>query len=285
LVELADEHRRWLRQFDPRHLRNWERSFKHDYEAAMSEAAVRRTLEEYGLTVSPNENVAAGTGGPDFRCGLDGRHFYVEVACMSIKKLEVALFGKKKKKKGKRNKDRSAEAKTPKKKRRKPSLIRPWRPFGVIEAVFQKCMKKAKQFVRADGPVLLAGATWHSEGMTFTRDHVRFVLTGETQMAWSLNVDTQETSDAYHLTKLRNAFCFLELKEGRREVEIAHPQIAGVLLCPVNFPSMSPIGVLHPQATHSFDPGFLPNVDFAQVEYDPLKRQLHVHWPQGAAAG
>ncbi len=42
LDALADEHRRWLSSFDAQYLLNWEKLYAADYEAAMTEASIRR---------------------------------------------------------------------------------------------------------------------------------------------------------------------------------------------------------------------------------------------------
>src|SRR5215510_12865684 len=79
---LADQHRSWLKLFPPIYLEKWEERLVSDYEAAMSEAHVRRILVDHGANPEPNEDPSIG--GPDFRCSADGSRFYVEVTCITI---------------------------------------------------------------------------------------------------------------------------------------------------------------------------------------------------------
>ena len=62
LDELEGEHRSWLSAFDGRYLRKFEKLLKDHYEAAMTEAAVRRLLERHGVAVEPNEDPMGKVG-------------------------------------------------------------------------------------------------------------------------------------------------------------------------------------------------------------------------------
>ena len=66
-VALGDEHCHWLSSFADQYLRNWEKVRAANYEAAMTEAAIRRMLQVHGIAVEPNEKLSSNCGGPDFR--------------------------------------------------------------------------------------------------------------------------------------------------------------------------------------------------------------------------
>ena len=57
LNELESEHRRWLSSFHDQYLRNFEKVRNGNYEAAMTEAAVRRLLERHRVSVEPAEDL------------------------------------------------------------------------------------------------------------------------------------------------------------------------------------------------------------------------------------
>ena len=83
LNALEKEHREFLSGFDARYETKWLALRDEKYEAAMCEAAVRRMLQRYGVPVQPNERLAKkDSGGPDYRCVVNGRHFYVDASCI-----------------------------------------------------------------------------------------------------------------------------------------------------------------------------------------------------------
>lgn len=258
LDALADEHRQWLSQFDPQYLANWEKLYAADYEAALTEAGVRRLLQRHEVTVEPNEKLTGACGGPDFCCTAGEWHFYVEVTCISIDTAE-----------------RKSGIEVG------PREFSPFNLMGMTEAIFAECQNKAPQCANLDGPALVAVGTFHSTAamVGFDKVLVNCVLTGKTKMAWDINIQTGEESETYQVTELKAA-AFLR-PDKAQEVDFARNSISGVLLCAVGLGSMRTLGVLHPNPARPFDPALLPKIEFGQVEIDRSSKQLRVHWPGG----
>jgi hypothetical protein len=255
---LADEHRRWLSSFDQQHWANWEKLLKTDSEAALCEAAVRRLLQSYGVTVEPNEELT-GAQRPDFRCSIGDLVFYVEVTCISINMAE--------KKSGIKD-DQSRFA--------------PFNVMGMTEAVFAECVNRAPQCASLDGPCLLALGTFHAMAaiLGFTKVLVGCVLTGKTKLAWKMNITTAEQNgDTYQTTEFQAA-AFLK-PDKTQEVGFARGSISGILLCGLGTVPGQCLGVLHPNPAREFDDLLLPSIEFGKVELDRAARALSVQWPTG----
>ena len=258
--ELADEHRQWFDGFDPQYLANWENLLNGDVEAAMCEAAVRRRLQGFGVSVEPNEQLTGDCGGPDFRCKVGPDHFYVEVTCISIE---------------------AAERKTD----IKDELKRECAPFnlmGMTKAIFAKCGNKAPQCANLDAPALVAVGTFHSTAAmaTINKVLVGTVLTGKTSMAWNVSTQTgQQVGDTYQVTKLENA-AFLR-RDPVDEVGFKRSSISGVLLFGLGTLPGQCLGFLHPNPARPFDPSLLSDIEFGSVEIDRASKELHVRWPEG----
>lgn len=254
----ADEHRRWLSQFDPQHRANWEKLLSSDYEAAVMEASVRRVLEHHGVRVEPNERLTGECGGPDFRCSIGGQRFYVEVTCISIataaRKSGIEVG------------------------RRKFS---PFNVTGMIDAIFSECMNKAPQCANLDAPALVAIGTFHTSAAMSGLDKVlvNMALTGTTKMAWDINPKTGEQTDVYQLTELASA-AFLR-PDKAQEIGFARCSISGLLLVKPGSPDI--LGILYPNPARAFDSACLPAVEFGQVELDRQSRHLRTQWSKQTA--
>jgi hypothetical protein len=175
LDALVDEHRHWLSSFETQYLRNWKKLYAADYEAAMTEAGVRRLLQRNDVAIEPNENLTGNCGGPDFRCSVGGSRFYVEATCVSIAAME--------KKSGIQN---------------EATGFSPINVMGVMEAIFSECVNKARQCRNLDGPALVAVGTFHSVAamIGLKRALVSTVLTGKTKIARNIDVQTgQQVGD------------------------------------------------------------------------------------------
>lgn len=257
LNALADEHRVWLSSFDAQYLKNWEKLHAADYEAAMTEASVRRMLQGQKVAVEPNEKLTGICGGPDFRCYFGGDCFYVEVTCISIA---------------------SAEQRT--------GIIdgvngfSPFNVTGMVQAIFNNCVNKAPQCADLDGPALVVVGTWHGAAAMagFQKVLVNMVLTGKTKMAWTIDIrGGQQVGDTYQTTELEAA-AFLR-PDKTQQVGFARSSISGVLAFAAGLGTRPAIGVLHPNPARSFDPTMLRGVEFGQVEVDCASSQLIVRWP------
>ena len=258
--ELADEHRTWLKSFDARHLANWEKLLNGDAEPAFCEVAVRRLLESFGVTVSPNEDLKTNGGGPDFRCEKNGAHFYVEVTCVL--------------------RDKFTE-------RTGVSEIIPEEPvassfdgFAMTEAIMRECSGKAKQCGGMDAPTIVAVGTFHVLAPTFFsyKPLVSSILTGKPQLVWNIDVRTgMEAGESQHLTHLENA-AFLKPDNGQ-QIGFARSSISGLLLCGLS--SSRCLGILHPNPARPFDAKNMPNVEFANVQLDQASQRMQITWLNG----
>ena len=258
IVELIDEHQRWLSNFHPQYLVNWNREFDNDEEAALAEARVRRLIQGYGIDIHPNEDLTGVTRQPDFRCFRDSYKFYVEVTCISI---ETAI------------------AKT-------------GIPIGnhkliacgsLTPCIFSECKSKASQCGNLDSPALVAIGTFHTSAAMdlFEKPIISRTLTGETKIAWTIDPQTGcEDGETHQITELESA-AFLR-PDDTEEVGYARNSISGLLLCSLNSNSFKTIGILHPNPARSFDATILPDIEFGQVILDRISRELHVSWSGGS---
>lgn len=256
----VERHEAWLGNFDPRHLAAWRKLLKKENEAALCEAGIRELLEEHGVTVEPNEKLEGETtGGPDFRCTVNGRHFYVEVTCVTLKTAakRIGLTGK------------------------EPShTLNPFNVDGMIEAIFGECVSKTPQCSGQDAPTLVAVGTFHSAGVQcFKKVLLEYVLTGKQQIAWDVpKVRGLEMGKPFKITELEHA-AFIR-PDSNEEIGFARLPISGVLICRLATDPAAFIGVLHPNPLRPFDPSLLPNVDFGQVSINQESGKLKVTWLQ-----
>ena len=103
------------------------------------------------------------------------------------------------------------------------------------------------------------------------------VLTGNTKMAWDINIQSGETSDAYQFTDFEDA-SFLNHDPATDDVANKNSPISGILLGGIGCPFL---GVLNPRPTHAFDPAILLGVEFGEVTIDKGNGQLQVRWSGG----
>jgi hypothetical protein len=239
---------------------NREKMLRADSEAALCEAGVRRRLVLSGVSVEPNESLTGKCGGPDFRCTCGQDHFYVEVTCMLIATAEQ-VSGIKLGQTGSFS----------------PNV------WGMAEEVFDKCQKKATQCANLDGPALVAVGTFHTDAALFgfTKVQLSGMLTGQTKLAWTIDTESgQQIGDTHQTTELESA-AFLMKLDSTQEVGFARNSISGLLLCGLGSRPVRCLGVLHPDPARPFDPAFLRDVEFGEVEVDRPSGQLRVRWTGG----
>lgn len=251
---LVVEHRSWLSSFDGQYLRNWEKLLKADDEAALSEAVVRRELERWGVAVEPNEELTGAEQRPDFHCRKEDFCFNVEVTCISIEKAtaETGLVEG----------------------RRGASSYEP-----LNDAVFNACKGKARQCGDCEDPTLVAVVTFHSTAsmICLSRPHVNMLLTGETKIAWDINVEIgQAVGDPYQITELRSA-TFLR-PDPANEVGYARSSVSGLLLVGAGVAPPRAVGVLHPNPVRRFEHAALPDVPFCELVIDRSAGKLSTAW-------
>ena len=254
---LADEHELWLQSYDGRYLKKWKDLFRADIEAAMGEAEIRRRLQNLGSTVEPNEDLNTGKAAPDFRCSCSGYEFFVEVACITIA---------------------AAEDKTG---------ISDGTPHrGAVrmlnQAIFQKCVKKARQAGFVNAPVLVAVGTWHNQAAMEFSDMAMLntLLTGDQLHTWGFNAQTGEEISPHQSTNLYPAI-FLKHDEDFHAMPAREP-ISGLLLCAFGMPGIAPVILLNPNACRPFQVAALPDLSFGMATYDRSQGFLSVHWTKNA---
>ncbi len=256
---LASEHRKWLANFDPLYARNWDRLLKNHFEAAITEADIRRMLERHGATVEPTEDANGSRRRPDFKCRVGQEMFYVEAKCI-LRETATAKTGIPDHERG----------------------LFAFKPLNA--AIMGICRGKAGQCKDLDAPALVAIGTLHSTiAMAyFTRPWVSMLLTGQVRMEWTPHTQTSLTvADTEDTTELRDA-AFLG-PDDSQPVGFARRPISGLLLCGVGYEPPRVIGVLHPNPVHSFRPELLPGIDFGQVRIDGESGRLQVRWPERVA--
>ena len=228
--DLLSEQRCWLSAFDARHGRKWENLLRADMEAAMSEAAVRRLLEQNGNLVEPNEDLTGAKQSPDFRCTQARQTFFVEVTCLSV------------------------EAVTP--------LLRAGHYVDLTERFFNKCRTKTPQCANMQYPSLVAMATVEpaASSMWFGQDEAAKLLTGEP----ILTIDPH-TGESRLITHLQNS-AFMTWERTTGEVIPARSSVSGVLLCGFGVEPFQVRCVMHPSPVRPFDRSLLPGVEFCRLK-------------------
>ena len=184
LDELECEHREWLSNFDGRYLTRFANVKSGNYEAAMTEAAVRRLLQQHGVNVEPNEDLDGSSQQPDFACTKSGAKFFVEVTCISIDKVVEETHLPYPTESGARH-------------------------YSMLnDSFWSACKGKAKQCSGLDHPTLVAVGTFHTAAsvLCVSKPHVDMLLTGETKIAWNIDVRTGgPVGDTFLQTELYSA--------------------------------------------------------------------------------
>jgi hypothetical protein len=258
--QLITEHRSWLKDFDPRHLKLWNDEFSSAPESALCEAAVRDVMQGFGFAVEPWADLKGKLGigsaeKPDFRCSKETDAFYVEVANISI---ATAI-----KKTGLPHPE---EFGTPRSYRK------------LTKDVFEKAQKKTTQ-CNQDLPTLLAVGTFHTEASYHSMDRfcANSLLTGEPLITWNIDTRTgQSVGPTWQSTELKYASF---IKSDTCSIINARTSISGILLCGFGCLPASIVGVLHPEADRPFNPELLPHIPFGQVRIDHAARTLVTLWP------
>jgi hypothetical protein len=239
-------HRTWLDRFPAAYRAKWEQQFASAEESAMCEAHVREVLEANGAEVSPADDPAAG--GPDFRCTVAGRHFYVEVTCLTRDvvtrwtNLEPSL----------------------------PASRGPRSYNDLTALVRQKASKKAVQCSELDAPCLLALGTFDIRASVVCVDelHIQHILTSHTGIGMAFDGEIGESvGPVRHIVNMRDS-SVLRLG-GYGALETCRKPISGFLICGFgsevwrkDFPVR---GLLHPDAVRPFPRELLPRIRFCRL--------------------
>jgi hypothetical protein len=254
--ELIDEHRRWLGSFDPQHSRNWEKLLDADREAAMSEASIRRLLQQNKNRVEPNEDLAGLKQTPDFRCGQTGKTFFVEVACIKI--------------------DTATEI----------TGLSP-RPLGQAQnyadlnkALFGACIRKTPQCSGLEQPALVAVCTFHWQAtmLCFRKQKIATLLTGSELITYKWDSATGAGyGEAFLTTKLQKA-AFIKPADNSSGMAHARNPVSAMLACGLGGDHARALGILHPLPVYEFDRAMLPDVAFCRLCDGYQSGKLSTEW-------
>lgn len=259
LRELEREHGQWLAEFEPQYFRNFKKLRNADFEAAMTEASVRRHMQRLAIAVEPSEDLTGKIQRPDFLCTTRSKEkFYVEVTCISIQKVveETGL-------------PYPTE-----------SGARHYSPLN--DAFWSACKGKASQCSNLDHPALVAIGTHHTAASMICIDEpkVDMLLTGTTMISW--NMDTRSGSqvgNTYLSTNLHSAaFIRPDTSEG---IRFARSSISGLLLYGFGIEPPKALGILHPNPARKFNRPNLAGIPFCEVNIDGTNGTFSTRWDRG----
>ena len=252
--QLEEEHRKWLSGFDSEYTRNWEMILNQDEEAAFAEAGIRRLLQNYHISVKPNEDLKCNEQRPDFHCIAGDYHFCVEITNISIDAATSSTAI---------SNDESNDG------------VQSFKPLN--RKVFGKALNKAKKCASSSTPVLVAVTTFHGSAAmaSFNKTFVNWLLTGETYMKCPINMRTGRLSEDICATKFEGALFLKPNTDGWFD----RRTISGLILCHPTMNMLPVLGVLHPYPHWPFEPSILPQIEFGNVVVDPELRTLTVKWP------
>lgn len=250
--KLIEEHRSWLKKFGGSHLKQWEKIFRSNVEAALCEAATRRLMSEHKNEVEPY-----GKTGVDFKCTKNGHSFYVETTCITkeIATVETGLSDSPKNMFGSRC----------------------YSPL--TETFWYELGNKTHQCRGLDAPCIVVIATFHFQAgcLCFTEHMAELLLTGRTYITKNIDPELgQSIGETYESTKLELAAFIRPSKI--EDVEHAKKTISATLLCSFGTRPKSVVGVLHPNPIHFFDRNLLPDIKFCKLADGYETGQLKVEW-------
>jgi hypothetical protein len=255
LAALELEHRSWLSAFNPQFLRNFEKLRDADYEAAMTEAAVRRFLAEQRIAVEPAEDLTGSIRRPDFLCTAANNKFFVEVTCIGIQKVidDTALPH--------------------------PTNDATSHYAPLNNAFWSACQGKVTQCSNLEHPALVAIGTHHHSASELCVDEAKvdMLLTGTTNVSCNIDVRTgRNVGDSYLSTDLYSA-AFIR-RDSTDGIRFARSSVSGLLLCGFGVLPPKVLGILHPNAVRPFNRLLLPAVSFCELSLSPTSRSLATRW-------
>jgi len=251
------QHRMWLKNFDERRLKKWDDLLKADPEAAICEAKTRILMANHNVDIRPYEDLSQG--GPDFGCSKDGRDFYVEVTCISIKAAtrESRLY----------------------------PTDNPDIDDSCYEDMTEKCRSeiggKVKQCSKVEAPRIVVIGTLHPKVSVCCIDEVAAeeLLTATTYITGNINRRTGEKiGETYESTLLENSAFIKPSKDSTNWIEHVRCSVSAVLLCGFGVDSPNVVGCLHPSPIYAFDRVLLPRIKFCKLADGYQKGPLHVEW-------
>ena len=224
-------------------------------ESAIGEAVAWEYLKHRVDTIEAVEPVQ-GARTPDFRCTSSGSPFFVEVQVITTETV---------------TKWTGLDA--------HPTGPRPFGPVGTWARKFQgKLSRKTTQGVDTPIPRLVFFLTLHAEATLSrcTKHDVEEVMHSSSFIASPFNPSTGEGGAAFHAVDFHHsAFT-------NRSLSPMREPISGFLVGGFGyFPNHTRVfGGINPDASHPFDPSWLPSVPLASFAAWPLPEsgEVHFHW-------
>lgn len=253
---VINEHRGWLSSFNRLRLQKWENLYSSQPESAICEAIARKELASQVDNIEPYEDMS--TGGPDYICFKDGKHFYMEVTCLTI------------------------EAVTKKSGLEQVPVPGKTTSFGLLtDMVFGVLCDKTPQCSGLDAACIVAVATLHfSAGQLCFHKHLaEDVLTGTPHIAIPINTQRGEPAgEGYQATNLQSAAFIRPTRNPSGFIENARNPISAVLLCSFGCVERDIIGLIHPNPNHVFDRSLLADIEFCRLKDGYKQGQIDVEW-------
>lgn len=252
--DVIDEHRNWIKPFNNQYFENWENLLNNCDEAAICEAKTRQLLSKNNVLVTPYEDLSKG--GPDFMCEKNNKRFYVEVTCITIKKMSKQT-GSLHNKEG-------------------PKHI----VHSITEILRSEITQKVQQCCNLSAPRIIAIGTLHSQGHFYLTSDIaaQELLTGEQFI--SMKYDSEKgaaISKPRSTSVLKGSFGIRQDKKSPKNIEEARKSISAVLLCDYYSTSIQAVGVLHQNPLYEFDRSLLPEIKFCKLtEFG--NNQLKTEW-------
>lgn len=256
-AEDIKQHRLWLKNFDERRLKKWNDLLQANPEAAICEVKTRILMANHKIDIRPYEDFSQG--GPDFECSKDGKNFYVETTCISVKAAT-----------------KSSDL--------NPS---PTYPTGaqyfslMTDRIRNEVSNKTPQCNKVKGSCVIVVATLHFQAgcRGFSKQAAENLLTGTTYITAHVNTKTGEKiGDTYESTRLEDSAFIKPSKDLTNWIEHARNPVSAILLCGFGSNPPNIVGCLHPNPNHAFDRALLPKIKFCRLIDGYQKGQLQVVW-------
>lgn len=245
-------HEGWLSGFDGQYLDNWRKLLNSDVDAALFEVTTRHLLDQRSVDVKPFEHIHGLDPRPDFLCSQGDSRFYVEATSVESGKGKAIGYDIAK----------------------------------MLRMVAGECREKYKQARERDAPLILAIGTFDSDlGRRMTKRNIlEQLLTGKTSWEFDYNFADRTRGEIQTITTLYGA-SYLENDTTIGDIVFRNSPFSAILLIGASsatldgrFPAHVR-GVLHPNPTHVFDAGLLPDIEFGRVAVDGDIATLNIEWP------
>lgn len=208
-------------------------------ESCRAEALIYWFLSNCAVNVVINEHPREG--GPDFRCGSEGREFFLEVTSLSADAV-------------------ARESGIPNVARAGVEILSP-----ISRTLFEKAISKVPQLARIGKPSILAITTEHLLGSAFMDETAtRNLLTGREYFCVPIG---EPKRPMWVETALEDSVFYS--REYDSPADHCRRDISAILLVHITSSGLRPIGALNPAASFPFSAQALSSVLFFSVSQQP----------------